>query len=85
MLTITPAMTSPPTRALVVVDPCDGGVVHAHGGCADLSALVDLVERTSGVPVECPDAFDSALVDLGLAIGLDAATGLAPCTTCWGS
>lgn len=87
MVTITPTPASPVraalTPALVVVDPTDPGVVHASGGCADLSGLVDLVERATGLPVECADAYDDALAELGLVLGLDDALGLTACTSCW--
>lgn len=88
MVTITPTTAAPrfaatTTAAIVVLDPTDPGVVHASGGCADLCGLIDLVERATGLPVECADAYDAALVELGLVLGLDDALGLSACTSCW--
>lgn len=88
MVTIAPTTTSPrspaaATPTLVVVDPADPGVVHASGGCADLSAVIDLVERATGIPVECADAYDAALAELGLLVGLNDTLGLTACMSCW--
>jgi len=85
MFTITVTEPVVTTSAVVVVDPGDAGLVHAHGGCAELSTVVDLVERATGAPVDDPDAFDAALVDLGLALPLSGAIGLRPCPSCWGA
>jgi hypothetical protein len=82
MLTLTPIdLPAGFTSALVVIDPSKE-VAHLSGGCPELSAVVDLVERTHG-PVEDPEVFDDALADLGLLLPLEAAIGLAPCPSCW--
>lgn len=83
MLTITltePVVTSP---ALVVVDPHDEFLFHAHGACGELVELIDLVERVTGACVDDPDAFDAAVVDLGLALPFAATAGLRSCPECW--
>ncbi len=85
MLTIT--LTEPviPTSALVVLDPHDETLIHAHGACAELTDLVDLVERWTDARVDDPDAYDAALVDLGLALPLHPTVGLRSCPQCWGN
>jgi hypothetical protein len=84
MLTIT--LTEPATvhPALVVLDPHDDSLVHAHGCCPALSDLVDRIELIAGATIADPDELDAAVVDLGLALPLDAAIGLRPCPSCWG-
>ena len=77
-----PALASP---ALVLVDPHDDSLMHAHGECSELIEFVDLVERVTGTTVDCPDAFDAALVDLGLALPFAASAGLRSCPKCWGN
>jgi len=84
MLTITltePALAYP---GLVVLDPHDDTLVHAYGGCPHLTDLVDRIELLTGSPVGDPDEFDAAVLELGLALPLDAAIGLRTCPTCWG-
>jgi len=85
MLTI--SLTEPilPTSTLVVVDPHDDTLIHAHGACTELAELVDLVERWTDAGVDDPDAFDAALFGLGLALPLSATAGLKPCPECWGN
>jgi hypothetical protein len=86
MLTIT--LTEPATAtahlALVVVDPHDDSLVHAHIGCPELADLVDRIEVTTATAVDDPDELDAAVADLGLALPLDAAIGLRSCPACWG-
>ena len=64
--------------------PHDDTLVHAYGGCPHLTDLVDRIELITGSPVDDPDEFDAAVVELGLALTLDAAIGLRTCPACWG-
>ena len=83
MLTL--PLTEPPalTCVLVVVDPSDETLVHAHSRCVELNAVVDLIERTAGAPVDDPDELDAGIAELGLGLTLEAAVGLRPCQSCW--
>ena len=85
MLTITLTESVVARPALVVVDPHDESMFHAHGECGELVELIDLVERVTGACVDDPDAFDAALVDLGLALPFAATVGLRSCPECWGN
>lgn len=85
MLTVTATAPVIPTSTLVVVDPFDENLIHAHSACTELSALVDLVERWTDARVECPDKYEAALVDLGLTLPIHASVGLRSCPVCWGN
>ena len=84
MITLT--VTEPPalTSVLVVADPCDDRLVHAHSRCVELITVVDLIERSAGAPVDDPEELDAAIAELGLGLPLHAAVGLRPCPSCWG-
>ena len=84
MLTL--PLIEPPTltSVLVVVDPCDELLVHAHSRCVELIAVVDLIERCAGTAVDDPDELDAAIAELGLGLTLEAAVGLRTCPSCWG-
>jgi len=71
------------TSAFVVADPHHDDLVHAHGGCVELSTVVDLVECLTDRATDDPDVFDGALADLGLVLPLEEAVGLRACPSCW--